>query len=102
MSPDLVKQLEAWYAAQCNGDWEHSYGVRIDTLDNPGWTVSIDLASTPLARRSFPELRDVDPERDWVHCFVKDGRFEGRCGPNMLNRVLEVFLMWTAAAKEAP
>ena len=35
--------LERWYQAQCDGDWEHHSGVTIETLDNPGWLVKIDL-----------------------------------------------------------
>jgi hypothetical protein len=37
----LIEQIQGWYAAQCNGDWEHRYGVSIDTLDNPGWSVTL-------------------------------------------------------------
>jgi len=33
----------------------HSFGVAIDTLDNPGWMVTIDLAET--------RWRDVEPLR---------------------------------------
>lgn len=35
-SGDVLERLERWYAAQCNGDWEHTYGVKIGYLDNPG------------------------------------------------------------------
>ena len=38
-----IEQLQAWYAAQCNGKWEHTYGIAIGTLDNPGWSLSVDL-----------------------------------------------------------
>jgi hypothetical protein len=31
--------LEQWYFRQCNGDWEHTHGIIIETLDNPGWAV---------------------------------------------------------------
>lgn len=37
-----------WYVRECDDDWEHSYGVKIDTLDNPGWTIAIDLRETSL------------------------------------------------------
>jgi hypothetical protein len=26
-----VSALERWYVSPCDGDWEHSYGIRIDT-----------------------------------------------------------------------
>ena len=45
-----LARLEAWYLRQCNGDWEHLYGVTIETLDNPGWSVTIDLTGTKLER----------------------------------------------------
>ncbi|MFE6026463.1 Imm53 family immunity protein [Streptomyces niveus] len=40
--------LRNWYAQQCDGEWEHERGVRIATIDNPGWTVSIDLEESEL------------------------------------------------------
>jgi len=43
---DPLRALEDWYASVCDGDWEHTYGVKIGTLDNPGWTVDIDLRQT--------------------------------------------------------
>ena len=27
--------LQSWYQSQCDGDWEHEFGIRIETLDNP-------------------------------------------------------------------
>jgi len=35
-------QISEWYASKCDGDWEHMYGVRIETTDNPGWLAQID------------------------------------------------------------
>jgi hypothetical protein len=30
--------VEDWYAARCDGDWEHEFGVRLVTLDTRGGT----------------------------------------------------------------
>ena len=30
---DSIALLQQWYLQQCNGDWEHSWGVRIETLE---------------------------------------------------------------------
>jgi Immunity protein 53 len=38
--------LESWYAGQCHDECEHGDGVRIDTLDNPGWRLHIGLHGT--------------------------------------------------------
>jgi hypothetical protein len=33
---DVLTQIEQWYKSNCNGLWEHQFGLRIETLDNPG------------------------------------------------------------------
>ncbi len=43
-----LDRLEQWFRSMCNGDWEHTYGIKILTLDNPGWIVAIELRDTPL------------------------------------------------------
>lgn len=30
--------LTRWYARHCDGYWEHPPRVKIETIDNPGWT----------------------------------------------------------------
>ena len=42
-----------WYVVQCNGDWEHSSGITITSLDNPGWLVKIELVGTALDNKEF-------------------------------------------------
>lgn len=97
---DTLLRLQQWYAAQCDGDWEHQYGVRIDTLDNPGWQVKIDLTGTELAGKPFVELAEGvgeggHPEKSrWVHCSVRDGAWQGAGDETQLARLLGVFLDW--------
>jgi hypothetical protein len=50
---DELVALQRWYADQCNGDWEHKDGVEINTPDNPGWRVVIDLRDTALESTPF-------------------------------------------------
>lgn len=50
---NLIQELERWYIEQCNGDWEHEFGIKIDTLDNPGWMIKIDLADTDPKSTSY-------------------------------------------------
>jgi Immunity protein 53 len=52
-APGALTWLQAWYAARCDGDWEHGYGVAIQTLDNPGWSLRINLEGTMLEGRSL-------------------------------------------------
>ena len=85
-------RLQAWYRAQCDGDWEHSYGVKIETLDNPGWLVTIDLTDTPWERLSQPREVIRRSDADWVQSEVVEGKFIGCGGVGNLGEVLELFL----------
>ncbi len=74
---NVIKELQIWYASHCNGEWEHSFGVGIDTLDNPGWWVKINLTGTELEGRKFQPIRhgisddEKSTESEWMTCQVK-------------------------------
>lgn len=54
---DALYLLQRWYLGQCNDEWEHSFGVAIETLDNPGWSLRIELEETSLEHRRSAGLR---------------------------------------------
>jgi len=95
-----LEQLENWYFSQCNGNWEHQYGITIGTLDNPGWRIEIDLSGTELETKSFnvyekgTSARSIVDDPDWFLCKVEDQKFIGACGPFHLMTVLNIFLNW--------
>ena len=97
-----LSKLQSWYAAHCNGDWEHSWGVVIDTIDNPGWSLKIDLAGTELEFLPFDKIehRYTDPA-DWMFCQVKDKQFQGACGPMKLEMLIDSFLKWASEPRES-
>ena len=79
----------------CNGDWEHTYGVFITNIDNPGWSLKVELKDTYLYDVQFEEFKvQRDNEDDWVHCKVEAGSFQGFGGPGNLAELLSVFLDW--------
>lgn len=96
---DELHRLQAWYSSQCDGDWEHEFGIRIETLDNPGWSVEIDLADTEPEGVSYAEVKDLASEREWVHTRVEGTIFHGSAGPAMLTVVLRQFLDWAASLR---
>jgi hypothetical protein len=87
-----MERLVNWYASYCDGDWEHSYGVTIETLDNPGWTVKIDLADTELASLHLEYSRQDRSATDWVGYKVVAGKFHGAGGVGNLEEIIEIFL----------
>lgn len=100
MEGDLLKWMQEWYYSQCNDEWEHGYGITIETIDNPGWSIRIDLKETALENKPFGNI-DVDnddPDEqhdiDWYACSVSNGIFEGVCGPRHLSTIIEIFKKW--------
>jgi hypothetical protein len=86
--------LQHWYSAQCNGDWEHSNGVKIDTLDNPGWMLAVDLVGTSLQNKPFTPLNFDASDRDWMSVRVEDSKFKGAGDSTKLEKLIEVFRTW--------
>lgn len=94
---DALAALQQWYLARCDEDWEHSYGVSIDTLDNPGWSIKVDLADTDLAEQSYEGVETHRSEDDWV-VSLRDGlQWQAFCGPLNLEEALCRFLDWATA-----
>ncbi len=90
-----LQRLSAWYSQQCNGDWEHGFGFKISTLDNPGVAVDIDLRDTPLEAVPFAERKDDYESTDhWMLCRRNADTFEGRGAPDRLEDIIEEFLRW--------
>ena len=91
---DVLADVQRWYNAQCDGDWEHSFGLSIQTLDNPGWSVTIDLTDTLLENQPFEPISLDDERGAWLTCCVGGSAFRGMGDPSQLSRILEVFLNW--------
>jgi len=90
----VLNWLEKWYQSNCGSDWEHVYGVKIATLDNPGWHVRIDLAETPLVGRAFTVVMCDNGDDDWINCRVVDDVFEGGGDTLKLEVILKRFKEW--------
>lgn len=86
--------LQNWYHQNCDGDWEHSKGIQIGTLSNPGWFIKIDIEDTELQNKKFNKIFIERSENDWLFCDKREGFFEGNCGPFNLPEVLQIFRNW--------
>lgn len=94
---DLLRRLQEWYKMHCDGDWEHSYGVKIDTLDNPGWKLKVDLTGTLLENVDFLSIKAGDPENKtefWLECAKKKGKFVACGSVDALEKMIFLFLEW--------
>jgi len=97
-----LQRLQAWYAGHCDGAWEHDCGVKIETIDDPGWCVRVSLRGTPLQARGFHELERLHAGNEWVHCRVRNTCFEGYGGPMMLDEIVKIFFDWAETRTELP
>ncbi|MDR2206285.1 MAG: immunity 53 family protein [Flavobacteriaceae bacterium] len=88
---EIIKWIEDWFASHCDGDWEHSYGIKIKTIDNPGWHIEIDLEDTPLENLSIDYSLTEFSETDWYGYSVKDGKFKASGDITKLSYLLEIF-----------
>jgi hypothetical protein len=103
LNMDQLSWLQSWYLDQCDEEWEHSYGVQIGTLDNPGWTLEIDLAGTPLENLLRPRNFEERSERDWIFYKIDECKFIGACGPKNLGELIDVFRdIWQQETPAAP
>ncbi|MFD6423025.1 immunity 53 family protein [Streptomyces sp. NPDC060198] len=93
-SEHVFDWLQGWYSAQCDEDWEHEWGVKIDSLDNPGWSVRIDLEETDLEGVDFPRQHLKRSKHDWIMAQVSDLAFDISCGPGNLTEALTLFRRW--------
>ncbi|MBS1660912.1 MAG: hypothetical protein JST68_07650 [Bacteroidetes bacterium] len=59
---NILNWQQTWHLEQCDGEWEHEYGVKIETLDN-----------------------------SWIGYSVKNQKFEGSGDPEKLAAILEQF-----------
>jgi hypothetical protein len=89
----MINWIENWYKSQCNDDWEHNFGVKITTIDNPGWEITIDLNSTNLSSLSFPWTLVGDFESSWVGYKIENNQFNGASDPQNLSTLLNIFKM---------
>lgn len=92
-----------WYESQCDGEWEHGFGPSINTIDNPGWRLKIDLAGTGWDGRTLERINhNYEHETQWWTCWVEDNHFHGAGGPLQLGVMIDAFKSWTEVSLPRP
>lgn len=94
-SQSELEWLCRWYAAQCDDEWEHEYGIKIQTLDNPGWRLTVALVGTKLETAPLQETKhNYDDDTSWWICWKKGTTFEAAGGPHELPSMIDFFRRW--------
>lgn len=85
-----LKWLEKWHLENANNDG-YALGIKIETLDNPGWIVKIDLTDTKYAGIHIDRVAYDNSEDDWMDCNIEDNVFIGVGGCMKLGEIIRFF-----------
>ena len=97
----MISWIEQWYSSQCDGQWEHVYGIKVFTLDNPGWSVVIDLTDTEIETLEHGWTIEEKSETDWIGYSISDKTFKGSGDPKKLGEIFNLFRdIWEANTKK--
>ncbi len=91
---ELLDRLNDWFISHCDGDWEHGAGIRLSTLDNPGWRLEIeipdDLYTDPSGFREI--VSEWISDKDWIKIIISGGVYDGVGDPAKLRRIITTYL----------
>lgn len=94
MENKVCQWIEEWYLENRAEEWGGTTSVKIETIDNPGWSVKINLQETNLENKSFHDFFDDKSEDDWILCEVREGFFHGAGDAEKLSTILKIFKEW--------
>ena len=77
MNNDLLPKLTCWFAAHCDGEWEHDRGISITTTDNPG----------PGKRNEAGERIERAVDKAYANG-IKTMEFGGQTAPRILRKAV--------------
>lgn len=96
-----IKWIEKWYKDNCDGDWEHFYGIKIETLDNPGWHVEVHLNEGEYNAGETKEIGWDNGEDDWLNCSIKNEIFSGYGDCLKLEIIVGILRKWLSDGTDA-
>ncbi len=96
---DVLKFIQAWYSENADLAFEKKQRIKVETLENPGWYIEIDLRNTYLDGVSFDMIEFDDDKNDWLQCFIRDNTFVGAGDANKLNHLLKAFHLFALSSE---
>ena len=89
-----LQRLQHWLQRNYNDTWDHGEAISIETLDDPGWAVRVDLRGTTLEQTPLAESKVEHSADDWTVIRRTATSFEARGGLGNLEDLLVAFLDW--------
>ena len=87
--------LAKWFINECNGDWEHSFQIKIQTLSNPGWMLTIDLCETELEGIIMSYQEEIISDHIWFGFKIVDNVFVAFGHSSRLDFLIRIFVLLT-------
>jgi len=98
-----VRWLEAWLSVWSDDDWEHSYGMQVNTLkDRPGWDMRVDLADTQFEGAVWAGTAIERGNHDWFECRSDDKAYFSRGGSWNFQEMIQGFRNWAHGVAPEP
>lgn len=102
---DTSIRMARWYAWQCDGDWEHEYGIRVERVHD-GWNLSIDLSFTEVEsvdfdlQKVYAEFRVARPYDASIQLSRAGKQLRGKCGAGAMTDMVGVAFDWIEYIRE--
>lgn len=90
-SYDLINALDSWFSRNCNGDWEHSNIVCIESLYDK-WKVNIGFYDLVYPYEEFMPCRIFKSGINWYKYDLENKSFIGESSSRNLHKLLEGFI----------
>ena len=93
---DAFDRFQQWYAAQCQKGKSEAPAISMTSLDNPGWSLNIELTGTELAGGKMEPIDFDNGDYDWLICNIyrknDEVSFSGVGDPSKLVVMLDQFV----------
>jgi hypothetical protein len=96
----------SWYESNCDGYWEHSYGINIQSTDDPGFSITIDLKETEcegapsrIIEHDFLKRYEENPVKRWYKIEVEQDKFVAYSSIASFDEVFRVFFELVAECR---
>jgi len=99
---EMLKWISDWFSSHCDRDWEHENQIKIETVSNPGWYITIDLRDTPLEDLVLKMDTVNKGADDWYFYNFEDSKFKASGDLNKIHFLLNEFKKIVESQKNMP
>ena len=90
----ILEWLQQWFYDNHDEELNYISDIKIEALDNPGWTVEIDLIGTKYENMFNLKMEEDKGDDDWIVCSINRSGFKGAGDSYKLSEIIEVFRRW--------